>query len=182
MNRKFEYFEQHELEHKTVESRTPKRLFPQERDWTCAVACIRTMLSGLQKQVPPEQEIVEKYHLIPGPYYSGDIKDLGLLMDYDVIYGCDTQSISFDHILDYMGNGYYIMVESMYNYSHWFVLLGYFPLNDGKLEHSRLLVFDPYYNEVRLLNVDEFISMWIDGNYEQSKVIQDFIAVRKKEK
>lgn len=178
MERKCEYFEHRELEHKTVESRTPKRLFPQESDWTCAIACIRTMLSGIQEQVPTEQEFIEKYHLTPGPRYSRDIKALGLLKDYDAVYGCDTQDTSFDMLLDLMSRGYHIMVESMYNYAHWFVLLGYFPLNDEKVEHSQLLVFDPYYNKVRLLIADEFISMWIDGNYEQSKVIRDFIAVK----
>lgn len=179
MKRRSEYFEHRELEHKLVESKTPDRLFPQETDWTCAIACIRTILSGLQKHVPSEQEFVEKYHLAPGPRYSRDIKALGLLKEYEVIYGCDAEEVTFDTILDYMSQDYYIMVESMYNYAHWFVLLGYFPFNDGNVEHSRLLVFDPYYNEVRLLIADEFISMWIDGNYEHSKVIRDFIAIRK---
>lgn len=179
MERRNEYFEHQELEHQLVESRTPSRLFPQETDWTCSIACIRTILSGLQEYVPSEQEFVKKYHLSPGPYYSRDIQALGLLNEYDAVYGCDAKGITFDTILDYMSQGYYIMLESMYNYAHWFVLLGYFPLSGGNVEHSRLLMFDPYYNEVRLLITDEFISMWIDGNYEHSRVIRDFIAIRK---
>lgn len=179
MKRRSEYFDHRELKHELVESKTPARLFPQETDWTCAIACIRTILSGLQEHVPAEREFVEKYHLSPGPRYSRDIKALGLLEEYDVIYGCDADGITFDTILDYMSQGYYIMVESMYNYAHWFVLMGYFPLNDRNVEHSRLLVFDPYYNKVRLLVTDEFISMWIDGDYEHSRVMRDFIAIRK---
>lgn len=178
MKRRNEYFEPRKLEHRLVECNAPGKLFPQETDWTCAIACIRTMLSGLQSHVPSEREFVEKYHLSPGPRYSRDIKALKILDGYDAVYGCDEKNITFDKILDYMSQGYYIMLESMYNYAHWFVLLGYFPLEDGNVEHSRLLVFDPYYNEVRLLIADEFISMWIDGNYEHSKVIQDFVAVR----
>jgi hypothetical protein len=32
---------------------------------------------------------------------------------------------------------------------------------------------------VRLVLVDEFLSMWRDGNYENTRVDKDFIAVKK---
>lgn len=91
------------------------------------------------------------------------------------------ENVSFDMVLDLMKQGYYIMLECMYNYAHWLVLLGYYPLDNSTLEKSSLLVYDPYYNNVRLLNADEFIAMWIDGNYGNTMVEKDFIAIRKKQ-
>ena len=39
--------------------------------------------------VPDEKYFVDKYELTPGPYYSKDIKRLGILDEYDAIYRCD---------------------------------------------------------------------------------------------
>lgn len=178
MQRKDQLFKRTTLLHNGVVSNAPKKLFPQETDWTCSIACIRTILSGIIENVPSEEYYVNTYKMIPGPHYSGNIKELGILDEYDVIYGCDETEKTFDKVLDYLENGYFIMLESMYNYSHWLVLLGYYPLGDDDLEKSRLLMYDPYYDETRLFSVDEFISMWIDGNYAQTKVERDFIALR----
>ena len=115
----------------------------------------------------------------PGPYYSKDIKSMGMVAKYDVLYGCDNKNINMDNILEYITNGYFIMLECLYNYAHWIVLLGFYPLADN-IEKSKLLIYDPYYNEVRLLNADEFINMWIDGNYLENKIEKDFIAIRRK--
>ena len=60
-----------------------------------------------------------------------------------------------------MEDGYYVMVESMYNYAHWMVLLGYYPLEQANVEKSRLLVYDPWFDQVRLLIADEFLPMWV---------------------
>ena len=83
-----------------------------------------------------------------------------------------------DEILNLLENGYYIMLESMVNYSHWMVLLGYYVVKDTKnLEEHKILFYDPYYDDLKLLNADEFIGMWIDGNYENTKVKNDFIVI-----
>ena len=59
------------------------------------------------------------------------------------------------------------------------VLLGYYVVKDTKnLEEHKILFYDPYY-DLKLLNADEFIGMWIDGNYENTKVKNDFIALKK---
>ena len=178
MQRKHELFEQNNLKHNEVVVSAPKKLYPQETDWTCSVACIRTMLSGITYNVPEEMEIVRQNNMKPGPYYSRDIKKLGLLDNYDVVYGCDKEKADMDMVLDMVQNGYYVMLECMYNYAHWMVLLGYYPLENSDIEKSELLMYDPYYDKIRLLSADEFISMWIDGNYENTKVIRDFIAVK----
>lgn len=165
--------------HDKAVSNCPKVLFPQERDWTCSLACVRTLLSGIVDSVPAEVDYIDRYNLQAGPHYSRDMKRLGMLDGYDAVYGCDEQERTFDRVLDYMSDGYFIMLESMYNYAHWFVLLGYYPTG-GDLERSRLLVYDPYYDETRLLCVDEFLGMWIDGNFAQTGVEKDFVAVRAK--
>lgn len=178
MKRKFEFYEPIKLLHDKVVANAPKRLYPQETDWTCSLACIRTMLSGFIENVPDEDFYVEKYKMEPGPYYSKDIKKIGILDEYDVVYGCDEKDKTFDKVLDYVEDGYFVMLESMYNYMHWYVLLGYYPLKNGDIEESRMLVYDPYYDKIKLLNVDEFIAMWIDGDFEHTKVKEDFIAVK----
>lgn len=179
MIRKEEVFKKKELLSKDAVSNTPKKLYPQERDWTCAFACIRTMLSSVEEEVLAEDVYVERYQLTPGPYYSKDIKAREVLKDCDVLYGCDYDDIEIDFIIDLMKKGYYIMLESMVNYAHWMVLLGYYPSYDfTDMEKSKMLFFDPYYNEVKLLNADEFVSMWIDGNYANTKVEKDFIAIK----
>lgn len=178
MKRKQEFFLTEDLKHKEVIANPPKQMYPQERDWTCAIACIRTMLSGILEEVPSEELLLEKYRLIPGPHYSRDVKSYGILDAFDAIYGCDLEDYNFDTVLDYMNQGYYIMLESMQNYAHWMVLLGYYPLDGGTTEQSRILMYDPYYNHVRLINTDEFISMWRDGNFENTRVDKDFIAVK----
>ena len=158
----------------------PKTFYRQETDWTCSIACIRTMMSGFLTQVPGEEELVQQFQLTPGPHYSKQIKERQILAAYDAIYGCDLEKPDFAQVIQLMAEGYYVMLESMYNYAHWYVLLGYYPLEDQDIEKSKLLIYDPYYNEVRLLNADEFLSMWIDGDYEHTRVKHDFIALRGK--
>lgn len=179
MKRKSEYFGEGSLRHKKVVTNAPVMLYPQERDWTCVFACIRTILSGITEEVPGEDCYVENYRLNPGPRYSKDIKELQLLSAYDTIYGCDSTEHDFDTVLDYMEQGYFLMLESMHNYAHWMVLLGYYPKTEDDIEKAKLLMYDPYYDEVKLVNTDEFIGMWRDGDYEHSRVDKDFIAVRK---
>lgn len=178
--RKFEVWVKQKLEHNKVISLAPPILYPQERDWTCFIGSLRTILSGLTSTVPTENELIDKLNLIPNPYFSKDIKKWDLLSTYDVIYGCDNKDITFDDILDYYVNEYFIMLECMINYSHWMVLLGYYPLNNNEIEMSKLLLYDPYYDEVRLMNTDEFISMWADGNHNDNKIEKDFIAIKSK--
>ena len=178
MNRKLFFSEERVLNHDNICAKVPAKMYPQETDWTCSIACIRTMLSGILNEVPSEEEFITQYNLKPGPHYSKDIKQLGILQAYDVLYGCDNHDVSFDDILDYVESGYSVMLECMYNYAHWFVLLGYYPIVGENIEKSKILVYDPYYNEVRLLNADEFITMWIDGNYEHSRIEKDFIAFK----
>lgn len=153
------------------------KLYKQERDWTCSLACIRTILSATDHKVYSEDYYIKNYKLKPGPHYSKDIKKIGLLDGFDVKYGCDCKSIDFDLVLNLMNDGYGIMLESMYNYSHWMVLIGFYRLG-GSIENDVIVCFEPYYNNIRLINVDEFLGMWIDGDYKNSKIEKDFIAIR----
>lgn len=179
--RKQEYFLKRTTTQNDSISLTPPKLYPQERDWTCSVACLRTILSAFTEEVPEESSFVVNCGMEPGPCYSAGVKEMGILEGYDVIYGCDNPNIEFEDIIDMMKAGYYIMLESMVNYSHWMVLLGYYtiaPFED--MEKYQMLFFDPYYNQVRMINADEFLGMWIDGNYVESKIEKDFVAIRKK--
>ena len=178
--RKMEFFDEYHLLYKNIIMSNGMTLHHQERDWTCSLACIRTIVSSIFDDWLSEDELVEKYNMKPSPYFSKDIKEMGILKEFDTSFGCDSIEKDFNDLIGLLNNGYKIMIESMYGYSHWLVLLGYIPINNADIEKSQLLLFDPYYNQVRLVIVDEFISMWKDGNYEETKVEMDYIAIRNK--
>lgn len=181
MNRDFELFTPFVMKERNSVAQIPKKFFRQERDWTCSIACIRTLLSSFLDVVPSEDFFVIKYRLSPSAYYSKDIKKLDILSEYDVIYGCD-EIIDLEKLLDYIDLGYYLMVESSLNCGHWLVFLGYFQVKDKtNLEEHKVLLYDPYYDDVRLMNADEFYSMWLDINYLASNVKRDFIAIKNRE-
>ncbi len=172
------YFKPSVLQTQHIVTCAPKHLYYQKKDWTCCFASIATLLSSVA-----EEDLSEEFFtstLTPGPYFSKDIKALQVLDAYDVIYGCDYDGYHFDNILQLAQDGYYIMLESLYNYSHWYVLLGYYPLEDKNIEKATILVYDPYYDQTKLLNVDEFIGMWVDASYYKNNVKNDFIAIKAK--
>lgn len=82
-------------------------------------------------------------------------------------------------VIDLISDGYDVMMETMLNYAHWVVVIGYFiieePVDLGK--HT-VLVYEPYYDKVRLLIADEFLAMWIDGDHKDTSVVKDFIAFK----
>ena len=65
--RKFEYFEVEKKENYKTYSNVPPQLMRQERDWTCSVAAVRTILSGIYRGLPdevhPEKIWVISYNL-----------------------------------------------------------------------------------------------------------------------
>ena len=231
MERKSEFFEAAPWRQLFSVSKVPPVLYPQEADWTCSVACVRTILSGIlggPQGVPGEAEIVARFGLKPGPHFSAEIRDLGLLEPggagrtggaqdagagraggpqgagagepggrpeagsagglcpgiSDVIYGADENLGGLKTIpdmCDYMRAGYYVMLESMINYSHWMVMLGYFSLGgSGDSEDGRILFYDTYYDRVRLEIADEFAGMWEDPEADVNGIRHDFICVKGK--
>ncbi len=179
MKRMSEYFQSSSESRENCFGRIPQKLYKQERDWTCAIACIRTMLSAYGEELEEEQ-YVDAYKLVPGPQFSKDIKRIGILNKYDAIYGCDEQEKSINKILDLSDKGYYLMLESMYNFSHWMVFIGYFSMRGPEnIEEHKILFYDPYMDNMRLVSAEEFEGMWLDGNHKENGVYQDFIALKK---
>lgn len=157
---------------------TPTKLYQQERDWTCSIACLRSITSSI-KNLGTEDHIIKTYGLCPGPYYSKDIKQLGILKDYIVEFGCDTEkNYDLDKLYRLLKNDYYVMVECMLNYDHWLVLMSYFPNNSKDIAEHRLLLYDPYFNEIKLMRAEEFCAMWISGEHMKNNVTLDYIAVK----
>ena len=67
------------------------------------------------------------------------------------------------------------MAECMYNYAHWVVVLGYFAVRNAEdTEEHRILIYDPYYDQVRLVIADEFLTMWCDPAGHE----KEFVAIR----
>ena len=91
-------------------------------------------------------------------------------------------TFTFDEVLNMLDAGYVVMLESMINYSHWLVLIGFFPLCKEGDAAEYLLVYDPYYNELRTIHADEFIGMWCDGEYIYNGIEKDYVAVKQTKK
>ena len=70
----------------------------------------------------------------------------------------------------------------MINYDHWLVLCGYFSNNYDTIDKHSVLLYDPYFNELKIYRAEEFGAMWISGNHEKNGVTLDFIAVKYQEK
>ena len=155
---------------------TITEVFPQERDWTCSVACIRTLLSSVGVK-EDEDYFINNLNIIKGPQNSRDIKNWGLIYkDDSIIYGCD-KPVSDDLAGDLtkLLQTHNVMVECMLNYAHWLVILSYIQL--GSLEDDIIIFYDPYFNEVRQIRADEFFSMWWDIG--DKPLHRDYVAIRK---
>ena len=144
------------------------KLYKQDLYWACYIACIRTIVSGIVDDVPSEEQLIANFKLKAENQYSKDIKEKKLLENYDTVYGCDlkSDSITIELVAELMRNGYYIMVESAYNnFAHWDVILKYYNLREHKL-----IIYDPYIDEVKTLEADEFNRLWSN----------EFVAIKKK--
>lgn len=158
----------------------PQRLFGQERDWTCCLACVRSLVSGLVT-VPAEDELIKRYGFVPGPIYSKQIKESGALniQGLDVVYGCDEkdpENLDPSVIWDLLDRGYRVMANWMMSYDHWTMMLGY--ISDEDPDKASFVYWCPYFLETRMVRAGDFESMWHGG--AQNGVIGpgDYIAVR----
>ena len=174
-----EYFDVEPKENYISCSNTPPRLMRQERDWTCSVAAVRTILSAFAEKPLPETDFIAKYKLTPGPHYTEEILDKKMFGDNKTILShldVRKEDISLKLLNNLLVQKYYIMAECMYNYAHWVVILAYLAIrNKSDTEEHQILFYDPYYDETRLVRADEFATMWCDpdGHY------REFIAVAK---
>lgn len=180
-----EYFGEDIIYNGITISNFPICLYRQQRDWTCAYACIRTLLSGVGYNIGEDELTQGK---IPGPRYSKDIHNelRGILEKYNCMYGYKdkldevvTPSIAVHSIIKLLQEGYYIMTESMLNYDHWVVVLGYcIPNKSVDIDEHCIIFYDPYFNKVRIQQASELIAMWISGEHEKNNVKFDYIAIK----
>lgn len=145
----------------------------QHRDWTCSVACLRTILCTNMS----EDYMIDMLGLQPGPHYSKDMKQtVNIFGHYQFDFGCDCDGDTqtrFAKLLTMLGIGWSVMIETIHNGGHWLILLGYYPVGTT-IADCNLLLWDPYLGETRLENAEEVISMWSDGNS-----VNDYIAVKR---
>ena len=174
-----EYFDAEKKENFISCSNTPPRLLRQERDWTCSVAAVRSILSAFADKPLTENDFIAKYKLTPGPHYTEEILNKKMFGDNKKILShldFDKDDVSLKLLNKLLAQKYYIMAECMYNYSHWVVILAYLAVrNKSDTEEHQILFYDCYYDETRLVRADEFATMWCDpdGHY------REFIAVAK---
>lgn len=160
----------------------PVKFYRQTRDWTCSFACIKTILSSVDPNRNFDvDKLISDLNLIPNAFYSKDIKSLSILHNYDVVYGCDEENKNYEieKLIDLLNKGFYIMVETMYNYGHWLVLIGivsFEPYNDTS--KAKVIMYDPYLDCIRTENCEEFVGMWVDGDWQTTNIEKDYIAIR----
>ena len=156
---------------------TPPNLYPQEIDWSCAFACLRSITSGIIA-LPADSQIITGLRLLPGPVYSDTIKAAGLLdrPELNARYGCD-EAIDVQALYDMLRDGWRLMVNWMYSYDHWTVLTEYIPETSDP-DHHMMTHWDPYCGELFRIRQGHFSAMWLSGGNETHQ--KDFIAVRQK--
>lgn len=136
------------------------------------------LLSGRTAEVPSENEFIEKFGLVPGPHYTDEFLAKGMLSPARTVKthkNFRPEEIGLPLLAKLLAEKYYIMAECMYNYAHWVVVLGYFAVRDPEdTEEHRILLYDPYYDQVRLVIADEFLTMWCDPDGH----VKEFVAIR----
>lgn len=159
-------------------SSTPPVLYPQERDWTCSVACIRSILSAFDKKVPSEDELIKRFDLKKGPHYTDEICQKRMFGNNRKIFSsldCEAEDINLKLLNNLLKKKYFVMTECLYNYAHWVVVVGYFAVKGARnREEHTIAFFEPYYNEIRLVRADEFETMWCDAEGH----FREFVAVK----
>lgn len=166
---------------------SPDELYKQERDWTCGVACIRTLASGIIT-VPSETLFISNNDLIPGSFGSKDFKSwefgrrgFPILSDprLDVRYGCDdAQRAELDcsDVWHWLRRGYRVALKLMTTFEsgHWCVVLCYFP-RAGVRSHD-VVIYDPYHDEIRTIRSSELEMMW--RNFGDVSSRHDYVLIR----
>lgn len=179
--RKYEHFEQASpIGLDNAVASVPPKMFRQERDWTCSIACLRTIASKF-KDVEGEDEIVRKYGLNPGPHYTDDLVKCGILDEFDFEVSSTVPpnvAEELKRVYHLLETGATVMVETCRSFDHWLVLLAYFPGGHEYTEDQYVLMWDPYYAETFLMRVSEFCDEWLSGYWESNGVACDFIAIK----
>lgn len=148
-----------------------KFCYRQKRDWTCSIACLRTICSHKDFLNISEEDVLKKIPSIkPGPQWSSNIKSWGLLPE-DTIYGCE-RTIELEGLLELLRT-HNVMMESKYSGGHWLAILSYHVNghNEAKVE-----LYDPWKDAIRIESAAEVIYMWHDSNNPH---YHDFVAIPK---
>lgn len=149
---------------------TVKKLCRQERDWTCSVACLRTLMS-VSKELDSEETLVTKGNLVVGPQSSMDLLEAGILPKDSIVPGSGERNGEFLWSLLRTCN---VMIECSISYAHWLVIMAAWENDNGD---KYIQMYDPFYDYIRIENWDSVIEMWYD--ISGLKVDQDFIALPK---
>ena len=137
-------------------------LYQQEHNWSCAVACLRT-ICGIETD---ENSLIDRLGIIPGPHYSKEIMQRHWVPDRLLAcYGALSQPlVDISDLWELMRNGYRVMAACDFLGGHWVVLLAIIPTPSD----WDLVYWDPYFACTRVCKLEEFAPIW-----------RDFIAVRK---
>lgn len=157
----------------------PPRLFKQERDWTCSMACLRTLLSlgtRYDLSIPEEDEFISRYGIKPGPHYSQEVKTWILGLKGEFRFGHEDYDVPDESkVWEMLRDGWSVAVNWLMSYDHWCVILGWYVLSDAP-ENNIVQFYDPYYNDVRWVHAPDLGVMWQSGNPDGPK--RDYFAYR----
>lgn len=155
------------------------KCYPQETDWTCSLACLRTLLSGSRYTVPSEELLVQLLNKQPGPVSSNDLlkSKIFTLIDREDVQLAYDKPITYDYANELISllETHNIMIACTLNGGHWLSVLGYVSL--GSIEEDQIILYDPYYHSTRMFRADEIFSMWT-GSFPDS-LDGDYIAIKR---
>lgn len=154
---------------------TPVNFYRQERDWTCSIACVRTVISAFNNNISEEQ-IIKDNNLKMGGQHIEDMKKWSCFKDLK-LESQETRPIKdIQGLYDLLLDNYIIICAHAYNLYHYIVCYGYLTTNERQNpENQCILFYDPYLDEHKLINADIFDTMWYDIGTNKYR---DYIAVK----
>ena len=150
--------------------------YPQERDWTCGLACLRTLLNATYRKKTPlsEEELVardKERGAVPGPRTASDLKNLLKAFQLDE-YLFTPEDFEIKDIYDCF-TAHLIAVESRLHGGHWLVIMS---ISKGK-GSDYIELYDPYYDKILSFTLSQFYALWMDDKLLSNS--REFIAVRR---
>lgn len=156
-----------------------REFFAQQRDWTCGLAALRTLLTKnkfsffrLSEEILVEH--AKQLGMKPGPRSAEDLKRIAGTFykreeDNPILTKCDFE----DYDIVSLFKDYNLAIECSIMGGHWLVIMDIITNDDT----TKVRLYDSYYNSVIELDLKQFNEMWEDKIL--TNTYREFIAIRR---
>lgn len=137
-------------------SEIPKNLYVQERDWTCAIACFRSIVDS----DIAEPNFIQQNSIMRGPHYTTEMKTKEWPHpNFEVKYAeGDVSDLDPSVVWQHLYEHWRVMLETDLNGGHWMIVLALVPTQNS----WDAVVWDPYYGRARVFDLPELLCMCHD--------------------